>query len=63
MDRIFKKLYMINSKHYPFPDCKTADNLMRQCFDAGADDFNKPLKQQVTKNDRVKIDKFKNSQH
>jgi two-component system sensor kinase len=21
-------------------DCKTADNLMRQCFDEGADDFN-----------------------
>jgi two-component system sensor kinase len=30
-------------------DCKTADNLMRQCFDEGADDFNQTFK--TTDND------------
>jgi hypothetical protein len=41
MDRIFKIIYSDKFKHYPFRllTAKTADNLMRQCFDEGADDF------------------------
>jgi two-component system sensor kinase len=42
-----KKLYsdkLLSTIPFSF-DCKTADNLMRQCFDAGADDFlTKPFK-------------------
>jgi hypothetical protein len=46
MDRIFKKIIYSDKLLSTIPsfDCKTADNLMRQCFDEGADDFN-PLKQ------------------
>jgi two-component system sensor kinase len=41
-------------------DCKTADNLMRQCFDAGADFFNQTFKTtELLRTIELKIDKFK----